>query len=268
MQRIAELVLPPDAYWDMGDLEMGRVRRQLHWMACRRSSIGRSILSLRVVFPPRPDPLGDGPPARRDADPDAAGTATGLRPPASFVVPGITSLILTHLIDDRNEMLAAEALVPHLPDLRHLGISGSDDSGMWLTQMPFAEARERVRSLSFAIGAIRLPGEVLSAFRCVTYLSVFLSTIVIDDAVESPMLPLEDDAHPEYLFHASNQPLERVSFEDLTYCWRSVNHMPLPQGALVKFVRRTPTLKWFKSDLTPENVALLRTERPDVTFTS
>jgi hypothetical protein len=134
--------------------------------------------------------------------------------------------------------------------------------------MPFAEARERVRSLSFYDGFIGLSGEELSAFRCVTYLSVESASICIDDAVESPMLPLEDDAHPEYLFHASNQPLERVSFEDLTYCWGSLDDMPLPQGALVKFVRRTPTLKWFKSHLTPENVALLRTERPDVTFAS
>jgi hypothetical protein len=42
----------------------------------------------------------------------------------------------------------------------------------------------------------------------------------------------------------------------------------MPQRALIKFARRTPTLKWFKSDLTPENVALLRAERPDVTFKS
>jgi hypothetical protein len=31
-------------------------------------------------------------------------------------------------------------------------------------------------------------------------------------------------------------------------------------------VRRTLTLRWFRSDLTAENVALLQRERPEVTF--
>jgi hypothetical protein len=33
-----------------------------------------------------------------------------------------------------------------------------------------------------------------------------------------------------------------------------------------KFVRCTPTLRWFRSDLTPENVVLLQAERPEITF--
>jgi hypothetical protein len=39
-----------------------------------------------------------------------------------------------------------------------------------------------------------------------------------------------------------------------------------PQVGLVKFVRNTPSLRWFGSDLTPENVAILQAERPEVTF--
>jgi hypothetical protein len=41
---------------------------------------------------------------------------------------------------------------------------------------------------------------------------------------------------------------------------------PFPQIGLVKFVRSTPFLRWFRSDLSPENVAILRAERPEITF--
>ena len=39
----------------------------------------------------------------------------------------------------------------------------------------------------------------------------------------------------------------------------------LSQNSLLKFVRNAPpTLKWFRSDLSPANMKLLRTERPDI----
>jgi hypothetical protein len=40
----------------------------------------------------------------------------------------------------------------------------------------------------------------------------------------------------------------------------------LPQEALLKFVRHTPKLRWFCSDLTQENIAILKEERPQVEF--
>jgi hypothetical protein len=40
----------------------------------------------------------------------------------------------------------------------------------------------------------------------------------------------------------------------------------LPQEALMKFVRHTPKLRWFCSDLTPGNIAILKEERPEVDF--
>jgi hypothetical protein len=252
VERAVTLALPKGVWYAGFATDVLRMRRELHGMARRRSSIGRSLQTLRAVRSP-PRPQSEGLPSRR-RDAEAA---------CSFVVPGITGLDLT---DFTYGELAAEALVPHLPDLRHMELRGFDSIN-WLTRLPFAGVTERVRSLSFIAGTFSLPGEVLSAFRCITDLSVDASTISLDSAVESPTNPLEDAAHPEYLLHACNQPLERVSFKDVTYTWGALCD-ELPQGAQVKFVRRTPTLKWFKSDLTPENVALLRAERPDVTFAS
>jgi len=42
----------------------------------------------------------------------------------------------------------------------------------------------------------------------------------------------------------------------------------IPQDMLMKMVRHHPTLRWLRSDLTPENVAILQQERPDITFVS
>jgi hypothetical protein len=43
---------------------------------------------------------------------------------------------------------------------------------------------------------------------------------------------------------------------------------PIPQAGLVAFVRRAPNLRWFRSDLAPPSVAVLRRERPGVIFAS
>jgi hypothetical protein len=40
------------------------------------------------------------------------------------------------------------------------------------------------------------------------------------------------------------------------------------QTIIIKMVRNHPTLRWLRSDLTAENVAMLQRERPDITFVS
>jgi hypothetical protein len=61
--------------------------------------------------------------------------------------------------------------------------------------------------------------------------------------------------------------LERVSIKGAR-CFRDGRPVPVSQEQLVGFVRSAPNLRWFRSDLAPENVATLRAERPDVTFAS
>lgn len=43
---------------------------------------------------------------------------------------------------------------------------------------------------------------------------------------------------------------------------------PIPQGMLMKMVRNLSRLRWLRSDLSPENIAILHQERPEVTFVS
>jgi hypothetical protein len=75
----------------------------------------------------------------------------------------------------------------------------------------------------------------------------------------------DGDSAEKCLFYFCHQTLERVSIMGLQYS----NHVrtgKISQGALMKFVRKAPMLTWFRSDLHPDNVAILQEERPNVTF--
>lgn len=77
---------------------------------------------------------------------------------------------------------------------------------------------------------------------------------------------------PERLDFFSHVPrtVERVSLKNAT-CWfyehRRTVEASIPQDALISFVRKAPNLRWFRSDLTDENVAMLQAELgPEITF--
>jgi hypothetical protein len=53
------------------------------------------------------------------------------------------------------------------------------------------------------------------------------------------------------------------TFEDGTFGWID---KPISHGMRMKFVRFTLTLRWLQSDLTEENVEMLRKEWPDIYF--
>lgn len=60
--------------------------------------------------------------------------------------------------------------------------------------------------------------------------------------------------------------LERVSLKNAKCYIFGKDPLPIPQEGLIKFVRLTPTLRWFRSDLTPANVGVLKTEFPLIEF--
>jgi len=61
--------------------------------------------------------------------------------------------------------------------------------------------------------------------------------------------------------------LERLSMKNATWICNDMSAPePLPQEMLINMVRRHPTLRWLRSDLTAENVAMLKQEKPEITF--
>jgi hypothetical protein len=78
----------------------------------------------------------------------------------------------------------------------------------------------------------------------------------------------EPEMTAEGLFSHCNSKLERVSLKGTMTDTMGLKHRsrPLLDEELVEFVRTTPTLTWLRSDLSPENVAILQQERPMVHF--
>lgn len=65
------------------------------------------------------------------------------------------------------------------------------------------------------------------------------------------------------------QRLQRLNIKGATWSadfWDDTQTVPIPQGILVKLVRHHASLQWVNSDLTEDSVAMLKAERPDVTF--
>jgi len=76
-----------------------------------------------------------------------------------------------------------------------------------------------------------------------------------------------DDHQTIFLFHRCCKNLERVSFKNVKWPYDVlVGFSPqIVQKMLVKFVRQAPsTLRWFQSELSPENMTMLRLERPGI----
>lgn len=78
-----------------------------------------------------------------------------------------------------------------------------------------------------------------------------------------------DPSDQEHFLWMHCSRLERLSMKNTT--WERVTYMSSPrrlfsQDMLIKLVRLHPTLRWLRSDLTEENMAMLRAERPEVTL--
>ena len=76
-----------------------------------------------------------------------------------------------------------------------------------------------------------------------------------------------------HMFHYCSNKLERVSIRNARYRYsfhsEGIDWTPfVPQELLIKFVRNAPNLRYFRSNLTQENIAMLQREKPAIEFTS
>ena len=103
-----------------------------------------------------------------------------------------------------------------------------------------------------------------------------LKEVIMDDSEFSCRIPEGDtmsdlgNHRDTFIFNCCSTALERVSIRNAK--WITKNHyhrrndpIVVPQNALIKFVRNAPaSLRWFRSDLTIENMNMLRLERPTI----
>lgn len=132
-------------------------------------------------------------------------------------------------------------------------------SPYWHTFFPFEWPR-KVERLEWSNATIELDG--------VSH----LTTLIMDDTTFSYDYESLNPNRSEYLF--DNCPkLERVSIKGAQVIMhRRGEPDPWAERMLdeiiIKFVRRHPTLRWLRCDLSERHVAMLKEERPDVTFVS
>ena len=104
-----------------------------------------------------------------------------------------------------------------------------------------------------------------------------LKEIILDDATFYTLETVDAMSDLTYspsifLFCRSfGQVVERISIRNASWvddeCYGSPPPTSIPQNALIKFIRNAPpSLRWFRSDLTPENIDMLRLERPLIDF--
>ncbi|OEU12886.1 hypothetical protein FRACYDRAFT_244160 [Fragilariopsis cylindrus CCMP1102] len=76
-----------------------------------------------------------------------------------------------------------------------------------------------------------------------------------------------NDHQDTFMFHYCCNALERVSIRNmnLDLIYNDGEQFAFNQNACIKFIRNAPqTLRWFRSDLTQENMEMLRKERPGI----
>jgi hypothetical protein len=192
-------------------------------------------------------------------------------------IPHVTSLDMSkdptsrlEPVEHNTESHMVEFIPWMLPNLRALDIS------FWsLRKSSFLELSERCTGLERLTWRGHHLGEGLSGFLLSRFPNI--REVDMDSAcfngggqVYSVSL-LYDEQFEEFLFWRICDRVERVSLRGARYTHKGIEPTSIPQEGLVKFVRRAPNLRWFRSDLTPSNVEMLRRElsergRPEIAF--
>ena len=162
----------------------------------------------------------------------------------------------------------ARLMSPMLPNLKEV-----DFSYINVPQTAFQDMAKHCSQLELIIcshsiinSAAVLTGEDMGTCQNLKLLVFDHTQFCLSDSAEEHTIFTDDDASPGGLFGSCIEHLEHVSLKQATYCVYSEQPKALPQASLMKFVRQARNLRSFRSDLTPGNIALLKEERPDITF--
>jgi hypothetical protein len=207
--------------------------------------------------------------------PEVRGMALG-----RFVLPHIRVLDLSFPSnplknDTKLEVCIVALLAFTMPCLREIDLSNANVAESALYHFAFAcPALEKItwnhhQGNTLASGTNTLvSGTALNACQRLKEIYMDNSIFRYGSADIDELAAGQDEGHDgrDYdIFRKCNTSLERVSLKNAKFSFFGPTKSFLHIG-LVKFVRNTPSLRWFRSDLSPENVAILQAERPEVTF--
>ena len=197
-------------------------------------------------------------------------------------ITGITSLDLDGFsFTDRTTALSANILLSIfpfiLPRLREVNLSYMPVSGRNLLYFskhcPLLEKITLNNSFLFILDpgtlndnwgfkAFSLNGSDMRHSNNLKEINLDSSRFKCDGLYRNAIEDLND--HPKVcMFHRCCKALERVSIRNPRLC--DEDDKAISQDTLIKFVRNAPpSLHWFRSDLTTDNMAMLRIERPGI----
>jgi hypothetical protein len=191
-----------------------------------------------------------------------AGSGSIVRPGCPrIVIPQIKSLDLSlkafavptqdsSLPDLDRQYLFFEAILD-LPSLEHLDLSNWREGKTAWGALPFLN--NRLNKLTWHRLVLSSDESLLQRCPGLSEVSMDGGRICVGD----------EEEEEKCIFLAIRNELKRVSIKGSRLGFRPA---PIPQTVLIAFVRNAPKLNWFRSDLTPDNVAMLKGERPDITF--
>jgi hypothetical protein len=201
--------------------------------------------------------------------------------PGRFLLPHVRSLDLsfpsTALKKDTNLEVCILALLAFtMPCLREIDLSNANVTESALRHFALAcPALEKIswnnhqgNTLTSGTNTL-LSGTALNA--CHDLKEIYMDNSVFRYAsvdIDDELAAIQDEGRGgrDYdIFSHCNTSLERVSLKNAKFSFFGPTKSFLNLG-LIKFVRNTPSLRWFRSDLSPESVAILQAERPEVTF--
>jgi hypothetical protein len=153
------------------------------------------------------------------------------------------------------------------PNLREVDFSNTGVDNVYLRR--FSEncpLLEKVTAHNNDAGMINFCGYAMEASNNLKEIHMDNSNFDIWNTNEVSDLSNHQDI---FMFHLCCKALERVSIRNVKYRYGFIGDedqkLIFTQNALIKFVRNAPpTLHWLRSDLTPDNMTMLRMERPGI----
>ena len=157
-----------------------------------------------------------------------------------------------------------------LPNLREINVSHAGTFGLDLCTLAglYCQSLSCVKWTGCNVNVCDLSWTSFRTTEC----DLDLTELYLDDSrIVSPneaMFNANMTDQVNYLWRHCPR-LERLSMKNATYLPHSYPYQqdpqPLSQDMLIKLVRFHPTLRWLRCDLTNENIAMLKEERPQVT---
>jgi hypothetical protein len=158
-----------------------------------------------------------------------------------------------------------------LPNLLEIDLTGMQTNQFSLSFLSWKSPQ--LRGIYWNAAGVDQPASGLHLSACHNLQELYLDNCIfsiIGDDEERMFGDEEEDRNDDddTLFRCCRSQLQRVSLRNAMYRVYDDKRQikPFTQSCLMRFVRATPTLRWFCSDLTPDNCSILQQERPHVLF--